>query len=108
MTDRERLTELLKADLEYFSNDIKYWHDEHIGALVDHLLANGVVVGVVRRKGCKHFEPRAEIEGVSWTGFCNYGEFHTDEEDFCSRGERRSEDEIYSECLLWKGQPGAA
>ena len=48
-------------------------------------------VPVVRCKDCKRFEPRQEIEGVSWTGFCNYGEFHTDEEDFCSRGERRND-----------------
>ena len=46
---------------------------------------------VVRCKECKHFSPRNEIEGVSWTGWCNYGEFHTDEEDFCSRGERKEE-----------------
>ena len=48
-------------------------------------------VPVVRCKECKHFVQCKEVEGVSWTGFCNYGEFHTDEEDFCSRGERRSE-----------------
>ena len=46
-------------------------------------------VEVVRCKDCKHFAPCEEITGVSWTGFCNYGEFHTDEDDFCSRGERR-------------------
>lgn len=49
-------------------------------------------VPVVRCKDCKHFAHCEEVEGVSWTGFCNYGEFHTDEEDFCSRGERRSDD----------------
>ena len=49
-------------------------------------------VPVVRCKDCKHFVQCKEVEGVSWTGFCNYGEFHTDEEDFCSRGERRSDD----------------
>lgn len=48
-------------------------------------------VPVVRCKECKHFVQCKEVEGVSWTGFCNYGEFHTDEEDFCSRGERRSD-----------------
>ena len=47
---------------------------------------------LVRCKDCKHFAHCEEVEGVSWTGFCNYGEFHTDEEDFCSRGERRSDD----------------
>lgn len=49
-------------------------------------------VPVVRCEDCKHFAHCEEVEGVSWTGFCNYGEFHTDEEDFCSRGERRSDD----------------
>lgn len=48
-------------------------------------------VEVVRCKDCKWFEPREEIEGESWTGYCIYGEFHTDEMDFCSRGERKEE-----------------
>ena len=46
---------------------------------------------VVRCKDCKRFKPCKEIEGVTWTGFCNYGQFHTDEDDFCSRGERRND-----------------
>lgn len=50
------------------------------------------VVPVVRCWECKHFSPCEEVDGVSWTGFCNYGEFHTDEGDFCSRGERRDDD----------------
>lgn len=49
-------------------------------------------VPVVRCKDCKRFSACEEVEGVSWTGYCNYGEFHTDDEDFCSRGERRSDD----------------
>ena len=57
---------------------------------VSNLLAVDAVC-VVRCKKCKWFEPCKEIEGVTWTGFCKYGEFHTDEDDFCSRGERRSE-----------------
>lgn len=48
-------------------------------------------VEVVRCKDCKWFEPCEEIEGESWTGYCTYGEFHTDEMDFCSRGERKEE-----------------
>ena len=48
-------------------------------------------VEVVRCKDCKWFDPREEIEGESWTGYCIYGEFHTDEMDFCSRGERKKE-----------------
>lgn len=49
------------------------------------------VTEVVRCKDCKWFDPREEIEGESWTGYCIYGEFHTDEMDFCSRGERKKE-----------------
>ena len=48
MTDRENLVELLKGNLPYHSNDVAYWQDERIGALADHLIANGVVV---REKG---------------------------------------------------------
>ena len=48
MTDRENLAELLKGNLPYHSNDVAYWQDERIGALADHLIANGVVV---REKG---------------------------------------------------------
>ena len=48
MTDREKLIALLKGDLPYHSNEVAYWSDEHIGALADRLLANGVVV---REKG---------------------------------------------------------
>lgn len=47
------------------------------------------VVEVVRCKECTHFKACKEVEGATWTGYCNYGEFHTDEEDFCSRGERK-------------------
>ena len=50
---------------------------------------NRDIVEVVRCKDCMWFEPCEEIEGESWTGYCTYGEFHTDEMDFCSRGERK-------------------
>ena len=55
---REKLIELLKCDLLYHSNEVAYWGDEHIGALADHLITNGVVV---REKG-------------EWTtdGFCEF------------------------------------
>ena len=48
-------------------------------------------VEVVRCKDCKMFAPCEEVDGQTWTGFCKYGQFHTDEDDFCSRGERREE-----------------
>ena len=57
--------------------------------IADHLRKNGVVI-VTRCEDCGHFDACEEVEGVSWTGFCQYGNFHTDEEDFCSRGERRA------------------
>ena len=41
---RDRLVELLKGNLENFANDVAYWSDEHIAALADHLIANGVTV----------------------------------------------------------------
>lgn len=46
-------------------------------------------VEVIRCKSCVHFTACEEIEGFSWTGFCNYGDYHTDEGDFCSRGVRK-------------------
>ena len=47
-------------------------------------------VEVVRCKDCKHYKRYDdEIEGVTWQGLCNYGEFFTDDYDFCSRGERK-------------------
>lgn len=57
--------------------------------LVFDVVEEADVVEVVRCRECKHFKACEEVEGATWTGFCNYGEIHTDEEDFCSRGERR-------------------
>ncbi|MBO5969002.1 MAG: hypothetical protein J6S14_10960 [Clostridia bacterium] len=41
---KERLTELLKGGLKYNDNPLSYCHDEHVGELADHLLANGIIV----------------------------------------------------------------
>lgn len=59
--------------------------------IIDRIKAAPAVdaVEVVRCKECTRFSPCEEVEGVSWTGWCNYGEFHTDEDDYCSRGERK-------------------
>lgn len=46
-------------------------------------------VEVVRCKDCLYFTACEEIDGCSWTGFCEAGEFHTDEDDFCSRGVKK-------------------
>lgn len=50
-------------------------------------------VPVVRCKGCKHFRPCEEVDGETWLGWCAYGEFNTDDLDFCSRGERKDNGE---------------
>lgn len=44
MNVRDKLVEILKGNLPHFQNDVAYWHDEHIGELADHLIANGVTV----------------------------------------------------------------
>lgn len=41
---RDRLIELLKGNLPYHTNEVVFWQDEHIGALADYLIANGVTV----------------------------------------------------------------
>lgn len=45
---------------------------------------------IVRCRECKHFASCEEVLGVPGTGFCKDGQFRADEDDFCSRGERRS------------------
>lgn len=54
---------------------------------------SGQLVEVVRCCDCKHFRSCDEIEGESWTGWCAYGDFHTDDLDYCSRGERRTDEQ---------------
>ena len=54
---KERLVELLKGDLPHFSNEVKFWNNEHIGELADHLLANGVVV------------PPCKVGDTVWSAF---------------------------------------
>ena len=44
MTDRDRLIELLKSDLPNFTNNVAFWHNEHIGEFADCLIENGVIV----------------------------------------------------------------
>ena len=63
------------------------WVGQYLKSIpaVDPVLA----AGACYCKECRHFEHREEEEGVSWTGYCKYGEHHTDEGDFCSRGSRR-------------------
>ena len=38
---------------------------------------------------CTHFEPGEALEQDGWVGYCKYGDFYTDPEDFCSRGKRK-------------------
>lgn len=57
MTDRDRLIELLKGNLLCHTNEVAFWHDEHIGALADHLIANGVTVGSSPCDLCRYNPP---------------------------------------------------
>lgn len=58
MTDKDRLIELLKGNLPYHTNEVAFWQDEHIGALADYLIANGVTVNEWRPAS----EPPKEVE----------------------------------------------
>lgn len=80
MTDREKLIALLKGNLPNHSNEVAYWSDEHIGALADHLLANGVVV---REKGEWDDSGRYTFEDGSLAIRCNQcgAALHKDEWD---------------------------
>lgn len=98
MTDRDRLIELLKGNLPCHTNEVAFWHDAHIGALADYLIANGVTVGVaenakttdagevVRCKNCVHYGGVTfgfmcrKFSGIDTKicmpadGYCSYGE----------------------------------
>lgn len=56
-------------------------------------LYRGQLAEVVRCRDCKHFRVLPVVEGVSCPWFCECKQSPTLEEDFCSRGERRSEDD---------------
>lgn len=48
---------------------------------------------VIRCKNCRHYKRYDdEIEGVTWQGLCKYGEFFTDDLDFCSRAKTDKEE----------------
>ena len=75
-SDREKLIELLKGDLPYRSNEVAYWSDEHIGALADHLLANGVTFATDNHVGGKWIpvtERLPEKDGVYIVTACDEG-----------------------------------
>ena len=79
----------IQVDKDELIRALAYDRDQYNRGFNDGIMA--AADELVRCKDCKHFVHCEEVAGVSWTGFCNYGEFHTDEEDFCSRGERRSD-----------------
>ena len=88
MTDKERITEILKS----------YTKKNNISASVvileeyaDELVKQGVVIPI-RYKDCEYYEP---INSIGTQGNCgememNYGgEFYPLHTDFCSYGERK-------------------
>lgn len=89
MTDKDRLIELLKGNLPYHTNEVAFWQDEHIGALADYLIANGVTVTEWRPAS----EPPKEegeyivmIDGANgpttlWYSKCYDGWYNYDEYD---------------------------
>ena len=80
MVMRDRLIELLKGNLLNFSNDVAFWHDEHIGELADYLLANGVVK-VVRCKDCTYLKDGFCTENIYGVGYKK-----TNPDGFCDSG----------------------
>lgn len=66
---KERLIELLKGDLPHFSNELKFWHDEHIGELADYLLANGVIVPPCKVGDIVYEIVQGEISETEAVGF---------------------------------------
>jgi hypothetical protein len=72
------------SDCQYHSTRHPMHCDEE-AALVDMLIANGVVIPV-RCKDCRYSEV------IVCGRYCDRNEFYPNDDDFCSDGERRSED----------------
>lgn len=101
---REKLIEILKqAPFEGQVLDY-WWREEKIARIADHLIANGVTIPV-RCEGCQQYEtkhlniPGGELNKVYEFGYCYYWKYETGEspnsvepDDFCSYGERRTDD----------------
>lgn len=77
------------VDKDELLRALHYDRDQYNKGFVDGKVA--AMKELVFCMDCKHFTPCQEVDGDSWTGYCYCGNFHTDEEDFCSRGERRED-----------------
>ena len=108
MTDRDRLIELLKGNLPCHINEVAFWHDEHIGVLADHLMANGVIVGDAKNatttwrpasepptEDGKYLVVRAYGAEFAWQEVCRFANnlFKVDKKDF--KGKKRAGWYIY-------------
>ena len=93
MTDREKMIELMNKVQDYGT---KSTYEEHSitvesknnESIADHLLANGVTVPV-RCKDCKHRYFNDCFESFCCAKRANGFEDIVEENEFCSRGERK-------------------
>jgi len=82
MTDREKLIELIDYWVECV--DLTHWYSEELDeSLADYLIANSVTIPV--RCG--------ECESYDTEGFCYWWKECVRDNDFCSYGERREDED---------------
>ena len=81
MTDREKLIEFVKRAITDWE------HGDVSEKIADHLIANGVTIPV----GCKDCKMRCP-ESITVVKHCTLTGVPVDDDDFCSYGERRSDD----------------
>ena len=95
MTDKERITEILKA---YTKKHNIMASSVILEEYADELVKQGVVMPI-RCKNCEYYEPRNSI-GTQGTCNCgememNYGgEFYPLHTDFCSYGELKEREKV--------------
>ena len=84
---REKLIALIrKADKE---DNESLTQDVHYAFMADHLIANGVTIPV-QCNDCIHFDEKKALRpGGIW---CEYWGTDPDPEDWCCKGERRTDD----------------
>ena len=75
-------------------DDFEEFDDDTIADIVDYLIAKGVTIPV-RCKDCKHYKPQRQ--SAHWEGStlycCRCTTVKVNADDFCSYGERRTDDE---------------
>lgn len=57
------------------------------------MIEDGELVEVVRCKDCKHLDKHGCCKRLAGAGFWDPAAFAVDDEDYCSRGERRSDEQ---------------